>query len=432
MRSRFRPSHATVVAYVALFVALGGTAVAANGGNFILGQSNTAGNPTQLTSPTTNAAGALKVTSTASSGGRAIQGTSAHGQGVYGHSGSTAGVVGDSNTFDGVFGVSNDSDSAGVSGHGDGGGYGLFATGGNRLFHTAAIHGESTAGNAIEGFTTGGPASGVYGQDNNANSYGVAGHSNNGVAVAGDSSSGWAMQALGNATQSRAGGGFVKAMAFVDPFASTTSEKIKQSFNSRASYRDRDERRLRDHLQQDSLTGRYTLGFGFQVNDRFVSASAAGFQGRRTGRVGSAVPQLQHWCQCPLRSTSELKTTPRTGSSSSCTELGNSGKHGRRAAGVGFGVTAAFRSPRGEPSGVVHPGIALGRAARPGVWSVCSCPTVGSIAAHPCAASTPMRRVGADARVLPRDKSPGAPGLCRNCGSSEILRGRCRRRRQTP
>lgn len=287
MRSRFRPSHATVVAYVALFVALGGTAVAANGGNFILGQSNTAGNPTQLTSPTTNAAGALKVTSTASSGGRAIQGTSAHGQGVYGHSGSTAGVVGDSNTFDGVLGVSNDSDSAGVSGHGDGGGYGLFATGGNRLFHTAAIHGESTAGNAIEGFTTGGPASGVYGQDNNANSYGVAGHSNNGVAVAGDSSSGWAMQALGNATQSRAGGGFVKAMAFVDPFASTTSEKIKQCFNS--------QRPIGTATSGDcgityssSLTGRYTLGFGFQVNDRFVSASAAGSQGAKT--VVSAVP----------------------------------------------------------------------------------------------------------------------------------------------
>src|SRR5690349_9010282 len=133
MRKRFRPSHGTVVAYVALFVALGGTALAANGGNFILGQSNSAGNPTQLTSPTTNSAGALKVTSTATSGGRAIQGTSAHGQGVYGHSGSNAGIVGDSNTFDGIYGTSNDTDSAGVSGHGDGGGWGVWASGGNTL-----------------------------------------------------------------------------------------------------------------------------------------------------------------------------------------------------------------------------------------------------------------------------------------------------------
>jgi hypothetical protein len=287
MRSRFRPNHATVVAYLALFIALGGTTYAATGGNFILGQPNSAGTPTQLSSPTTNSAGALKVTSTATSGGRAIQGTSAHGQGVYGHSGSNAGVVGDSGTFDGIFGVSNDTDSAGVSGHGDGGGYGLFGTGGNRLFNTAAIHGESAAGNAIEGFTTGSPASGVFGQDNNANSYGVAGHSNNGVAVVGDSSSGWAIQALGHATQSRTKGGFVKAMAFVDPFASTASEKIKQCFNS--------QRPIGTATSGDcgityssSLTGRYTLGFGFQVNDRFVSASAASDPGTKT--VVSARP----------------------------------------------------------------------------------------------------------------------------------------------
>ncbi len=274
MRPRFRPSHGTVVAYVALFVALGGTAVAANGGNFILGQSNSAGNPTQLTSPTTNSAGALKVTSTASSGGRAIQGTSAHGQGVYGHSGSNAGVVGDSNTFDGIFGTSNDADSAGVSGHGDGGGYGLFATGGNRLFHTAAIHGESAAGNAIEGFTTGGPASGVYGQDNNANSYGVAGHSNNGTAVVGDSSHGWAMQALGNATQSRTEGGFVKAMAYVAP--GDTSNHIHQCFNSQLAA---SQATSNDCGMTFASTGsgQYQIDFGFQVNDRFVSVTPVGY-----------------------------------------------------------------------------------------------------------------------------------------------------------
>jgi hypothetical protein len=277
MRSRIRPTHGTVVAYLALFIALGGTTYAATGGNFILGQSNSAGNPTQLTSPTTNSAGALKVTSTATSGGRAIQGTSAHGQGIYGHSGSTAGVVGDSNTFDGVFGVSNDSDSAGVSGHGDGGGYGLFATGGNRLFHTAAIHGESTAGNAIEGLTTGGPASGVYGQDNNANSYGVAGHSNNGVAVAGDSSSGWAMQALGNATQSRAKGGFVKAMAYVNP-KSGVGDFIERCFNSQLPPGQGTSGDCGFNYQKLG-TGVYDIDFGFQVSDRFLLATVQGGSG---------------------------------------------------------------------------------------------------------------------------------------------------------
>lgn len=45
-----RPSHATVVAYLALSLALSGTAYAATGGTFILGKSNTASTATALTS----------------------------------------------------------------------------------------------------------------------------------------------------------------------------------------------------------------------------------------------------------------------------------------------------------------------------------------------------------------------------------------------
>src|SRR5690348_45740 len=40
-----------VVGYVALFVALGGTAYAATGGNFILGHSNSASSKTSLSAP---------------------------------------------------------------------------------------------------------------------------------------------------------------------------------------------------------------------------------------------------------------------------------------------------------------------------------------------------------------------------------------------
>jgi hypothetical protein len=68
-----RPSHATVVAYVALFVAMGGTATAATGGSFILGGKNAArdisvlqrpaGSPLSLRSG--NGAAPLKVSSTA-------------------------------------------------------------------------------------------------------------------------------------------------------------------------------------------------------------------------------------------------------------------------------------------------------------------------------------------------------------------------------
>lgn len=45
-----RPAHATVVAYLALFVAMSGTAAAATGGAFVLGRDNTAGSTSTLTS----------------------------------------------------------------------------------------------------------------------------------------------------------------------------------------------------------------------------------------------------------------------------------------------------------------------------------------------------------------------------------------------
>ncbi|MCW2544059.1 MAG: hypothetical protein JWM40_1611 [Frankiales bacterium] len=45
-----RPSHPTLVAYTALFLALSGTAYAATGGTFVLGRGNTATAPTGLTS----------------------------------------------------------------------------------------------------------------------------------------------------------------------------------------------------------------------------------------------------------------------------------------------------------------------------------------------------------------------------------------------
>jgi len=55
------------------------------------------------------------------------------------------------------------------------GGDALLASGGNQSKGTAAVHGQSGSGNAIEGYSTANPASGVFGQDNNANSYGRRG-----------------------------------------------------------------------------------------------------------------------------------------------------------------------------------------------------------------------------------------------------------------
>jgi hypothetical protein len=67
MRSRFRPSHGTVVAYLALFIALGGTTYATTGGNFILGKPNSASATTSLTAPV--AGKGLQVTNTSTGAG---------------------------------------------------------------------------------------------------------------------------------------------------------------------------------------------------------------------------------------------------------------------------------------------------------------------------------------------------------------------------
>ena len=63
-----KPSPAMIVAGAALFVALGGVGVAATGGNFILGQSNSAGAKTSL-SASTFAGKALEVTNTNTAAG---------------------------------------------------------------------------------------------------------------------------------------------------------------------------------------------------------------------------------------------------------------------------------------------------------------------------------------------------------------------------
>jgi hypothetical protein len=221
-------TYANVMATIAVFIALGGTTYAATGGNFILGQSNTAGAPTQLSSATTNAAGALKVTNTNTT---------------------TAG--------------------RGISALGGAGGFGLWASGGNANKNTAAIHGQSTAGNAVEGISGSNVASGVYGQ-NNSTGYGVAGRSTNGTAVLGDSSSGWAINASGHATQSRAKDGFVKAMAYIDP---SKTDKVRRCFNSQLSA-DKATVPLCGITLSNPSEGLWDVDFGFYVGDRFALATS--------------------------------------------------------------------------------------------------------------------------------------------------------------
>jgi hypothetical protein len=272
MRHRMRSlaTFANVVSAVALFVALGGTGYAMTGGNFILGKNNSANASTRLSSGV--AGDALAVTSTTASGGRAIGGFSNAGQGVYGHSNANAGVVGESANFDGVFGVSNNVNSSAVSAHNNAFGFGLWAQGGHAGFKTAAIHGESARGNAVEGISGRDIASGVYGQ-NDSTGDGVAGRSANGTGVLGDSQNGWAVQAAGNATQSRAQGGFVKAMAFVN---TGSDHPIQRCFNSQVPPGQATSGNCGIGLSRSPL-GDYDIDFGFDVRDRVVSVTQANY-----------------------------------------------------------------------------------------------------------------------------------------------------------
>jgi hypothetical protein len=109
-----KPSAATVIATVALFIALGGVAVAGNGDNLVLGKANTASKQTSLTGTTPNPL--LRIENTSSDGNaRAIVGVLSASAAAAG----SAGVVGST--------ASTDPGSAGVVAQNTGGGPALKA-----------------------------------------------------------------------------------------------------------------------------------------------------------------------------------------------------------------------------------------------------------------------------------------------------------------
>lgn len=109
-----RPSPATIIATVALFIALGGVGVAANGDNFILGKANTASKQTSLTGAAPNPQ--LQVENTSTDG---------NARGVVGLISSSAASAGSA----GVAGTtaSTDPGSVGVLAQNTGGGPALMA-----------------------------------------------------------------------------------------------------------------------------------------------------------------------------------------------------------------------------------------------------------------------------------------------------------------
>ncbi|HET9893795.1 MAG TPA: hypothetical protein VFQ44_02565 [Streptosporangiaceae bacterium] len=119
-------------------------------------------------------------------GGRGVAGFSDTWQGVYGHSGSQAGVVGESDGFDGVWGVSHSPPNAGVSGHHDQNGYGVWggSNGGRGVAGFSdtwqGVYGHSGSQAGVVGESDG--FDGVWGVSHNPQAAGVSGHNPGGLA----------------------------------------------------------------------------------------------------------------------------------------------------------------------------------------------------------------------------------------------------------
>jgi hypothetical protein len=133
------------------------------------------------------------------------------------------------------------------------------------------VHGESFASGGSNGY---GP-DGVDGITHSANGSGVAGVNDapGGTGVYGVSTNGgFGFQTPSNVQQARGMGGWLKAMAYVDPFT-TGGISIVRCYNSQASgatvWTPPCGISIVNHQQ-----GFNVLDFGFQVNDRFINASS--------------------------------------------------------------------------------------------------------------------------------------------------------------
>jgi hypothetical protein len=106
-----------------------------------------------------------------STSGRGVYGSSSSYQGVYGISQTQSGVVGVSNGFDGIYGVSVTSNYAGVSGHNDNGGFGVWGGASSGI----GVYGISTSGIGVRS-VSGGAYSFMGQNTNSGNIFGALGY----------------------------------------------------------------------------------------------------------------------------------------------------------------------------------------------------------------------------------------------------------------
>jgi hypothetical protein len=102
---------------------------------------------------------------------------------------------------------------------------------------------------------------GVYGEANSTSSAGVWGRNPAGVAVYAD----------GNAGQARDKGGFVKAMAFINPFL-PADQYVVRCYNAQQAGNAASTAPCGIAVTRQSI-GSYWIDFGFKVDDRFISVT---------------------------------------------------------------------------------------------------------------------------------------------------------------
>ncbi len=168
-----RPSPSMAVALLALFVALGGVGYSATGGNFILGQANTATTPSTLSAPI--AGKTLELTNTAtSSGATALSLNVASGRPPLMVNRTTKIANLNADLLDGI-------SSTGFIRDGVAQTSAVTAAGG-----VVDVTNTGTT-NGVQGLTTAGSASGVYGENTSGGGFGLAGRAGStGHAVYGD------------------------------------------------------------------------------------------------------------------------------------------------------------------------------------------------------------------------------------------------------
>ena len=145
---------------------------------------------------------------------------------------SGAGVFGESSQFNGVRGVAHNPNHGGVVGVNDAGGTAVYGTG------NIGVHGDSQNPAAYGGYfrNTGG---------------------------------GTAVHAEGNATQARDKGGWVKAMAYIDPFL-PADQYVVRCYNSQVNGPAASTPNCGFTVTRFN-PGYYRINFGFNVADRFIS-----------------------------------------------------------------------------------------------------------------------------------------------------------------